>query len=402
MATREILHIDVDAFFASVEQMDNPELKGKPVIVGGSTGLRGVVSTASYEARRFGVHSAQPMTEARRLCPEGVFLQVRMDRYQDVSRRIHKIFCSYTPKVEPISIDEAFLDVGGCEKLFGKSEDIAIVIKAHVRKEIGLTCSVGVAPNKFLAKIASEIRKPDGLVVVREDEKESFLADLPVSRMWGVGKVTERKLQNIGLHTIGELRRLSLFQLKNIFGKFGIRVYQLCRGIDDRLIISKRETKSISSETTFLHDISPGELLEKTLQDLSIEVASRLNNENLWARSIQLKIRFADFKTITRSCTYGEAANSPKLIWQRARELLDNKVDLSYGKVRLIGLAAFNISIQRQMHLFTSEKTQRLRGVVKKIEKRYGGAAIRKGSILQKNTQEPFFPEDKKGQIDNC
>ncbi len=382
MATREILHVDVDAFFASVEQMDNPELKGKPVIVGGSTGLRGVVSTASYEARRFGVHSAQPMTEARRLCPQGVFLKVRMNRYQEVSRRIHKILSSYTPKVEPISIDEAFLDVTGCERLFGKAEDIARAIKTRIRKEIGLTCSVGVAPNKFLAKIASEMRKPDGLVLVREDEKESFLVGLPVSKMWGVGKVTERKLQQMGLHTIGELRRLSLFQLKNIFGKFGVRVYQLCRGIDDRVIISKRETKSISSETTFLHDISPGELLERTLQDLSVEVASRLNNENLWARSIQLKIRFADFKTITRSSTYEEATNSPKLIWQRARELLDKKVDFSYGKVRLIGLVAFNLSIYRQMDLFASEKTQRLRGAIKKVEKKYGGAAIRKGSIL--------------------
>jgi len=382
MATREILHVDVDAFFASVEQMDNPELKGKPVIVGGSTGLRGVVSTASYEARRFGVHSAQPMTEARRLCPQGVFLKVRMNRYQEVSRRIHKILSSYTPKVEPISIDEAFLDVTGCERLFGKAEDIARAIKTRIRKEIGLTCSVGVAPNKFLAKIASEMRKPDGLVVVKEDEKESFLVGLPVSKMWGVGKVTERKLQQMGLHTIGELRRLSLFELKNIFGKFGVRVYQLCRGIDDRVIISKRGTKSISGETTFLHDISPGELLERTLQSLSVRVASRLNNENLWARSIQLKVRFADFKTITRSSTYEEAINSPKLIWQRARELLDKKVDFSYGKIRLIGLVAFNLSIHRQMDLFVSEKTQRLRGAIKKVEKKYGGAAIRKGSIL--------------------
>ncbi|KKL44875.1 hypothetical protein LCGC14_2361300 [marine sediment metagenome] len=382
MATREILHVDVDAFFASVEQMDNPELKGKPVIVGGSTGPRGVVSTASYEARRFGVRSAQPMTEARRLCPQGVFLKVRMDRYQEVSRRVHKILSSYTPKIEPISIDEAFLDVTGCERLFGKAEDMAQAIKIRIKKEIGLTCSVGVAPNKFLAKIASEMGKPDGLVVVREDEKESFLVDLPVSKMWGVGKVTERKLQQMGLHTIGELRRLSLFQLKNIFGKLGVRIYQLCRGIDDRVIISKRETKSISSETTFLGDISPGELLERTLQDLSVEVASRLDNENLWARSIQLKIRFADFKTITRSSTYEEATNSPKLIWQRARELLNKKVDFSYGKVRLIGLVAFNISIYRQMDLFASGKTQRLRGAIKKIEKRYGGAAIRKGSIL--------------------
>lgn len=382
MTIRKILHVDIDAFFASVEQMDNPELKGKPVIVGGSTGLRGVVSTASYGARRFGVHSAQPMTEARRLCPQGVFLKVRMDRYQEVSRRIHEILSSYTPKVEPVSIDEAFLDVSGCQTLFGRSEDIARAIKIRIKKEIGLTCSVGVAPNKFLAKIASEMRKPDGLVVVREDEKKSFLVDLPVSKMWGVGKVTERKFQQMGLYTIGELRRVSLFQLKNIFGKFGARVYQLCRGIDDRVIISKRETKSISSETTFLHDIWRKELLEKTLQDLSAKLVNRLTSENLWARSIQLKIRFADFKTITRSSTYEEATNSLKLIWQRARELLDKKVDLSYGKIRLIGLVAFNLSIHRQMDLFASEKTQRLRGAIKKIEKRYGGAAIRKGSIL--------------------
>ena len=197
MATTKILHVDLDAFFASVEQMDSPELKGRPVIVGGSTGERGVVSTASYEARRFGVRSAQPMAEARKLCPQGVFLKVRMNRYREISHRLQKILSSYTPEVESVSIDEAFLDVTGCEKLFGKAEDIARAIKTRIRKEIGLTCSVGVAPNKFLAKIASELRKPDGLVEVREDEKENFLVKLPVSKMWGVGKETERKLQQM-------------------------------------------------------------------------------------------------------------------------------------------------------------------------------------------------------------
>lgn len=385
MASRKILHVDLDAFFASVEQIDSPELKGRPVIVGG-TRERGVVSTASYEARRFGVHSAQPMAEARRLCPQGLFLKVRMDRYREISRRVQKILCSYTPEVEPVSIDEAFLDVAGCEKLFGKAEDIARAIKTRIRKEIGLTCSVGVAPNKFLAKTASEMNKPDGLVIVREDEKESFLTNLPVGRIWGVGKVTEKKLQQLAFYKIGDLRRLSFFQLKNTLGQFGARVYQLCRGIDDSPVITRKAAKSISSETTFPYDISERKLMEKTLQELSVNVASRLNNENLWARSIQLKIRFADFKTITRSYTYGEATSSAKLIWQTARELLDKKVNFSSGKVRLIGLAAFNLIIERQMKLFGSEKTQRLRRAVRKIEEKYGAKGIRKGSIPYKNT----------------
>jgi len=382
MATTKILHVDLDAFFASVEQMDSPELKGRPVIVGGSTGERGVVSTASYEARRFGVRSAQPMAEARKLCPQGVFLEVRMNRYREISHRLQKILSSYTPEVESVSIDEAFLDVTGCEKLFGKAEDIAQAIKTRIRKEIGLTCSVGVAPNKFLAKTASEMNKPDGLVVVREDEKESFLTNLPVSKIWGVGKVTEKKLQHLGFYKIGDLRRLSFLQLEDTFGKLGARIYQLCRGIDDSPVITRKETKSISSETTFPYDISERKLMEKTLQELSVNVANRLNHGNLGARSIQLKVRFSDFRTITKSHTYGEATNSSKLIWQTARELLGKKVNFSSRKVRLVGLAAFNLIIQRQMKLFASEKTQRLRTVVRKIEKKYGAKGIRKGSIL--------------------
>jgi DNA polymerase-4 len=223
-------------------------------------------------------------------------------------------------------------------------------------------------------------------VIVREDEKESFLTNLPVSRIWGVGKVTEKKLHHLGFYKVGDLRRLSFFQLKNTLGQFGARVYQLCRGIDDSPIITRKAAKSISSETTFPYDISERKLMEKTLQELSVNVASRLNNENLWARSIQLKIRFADFKTITRSCTYGEATSSAKLIWQTARELLDKKVNFSSGKVRLIGLAAFNLIIERQMKLFGWEKTQRLRRAVRKIEEKYGAKGIRKGSIPYKNT----------------
>jgi len=380
MAARKIIHVDLDAFFASVEQTDNPQLKGRPVIVGGSIKRRGVVSTASYEARKFGVHSAQPIAQARKLCPQGVFLKVRMDRYREISRRILKILSSYTPKLEPMSIDEAFLDITGCENLFGKAEDIAREIKTRIKKEVGLSCSMGVAPNKFLAKMASDMKKPDGLVVIREDEKESFLANLPVGKIWGVGKVTERKLQQMGIYTIGELREPSFSRLEHTFGKLGGRLYTLCRGIDDSPVITNKEIKSISGETTFPHDISERKILEKTLYQLSANVAKRLGNEDLWARSIQLKVRFSDFTTITRSHTYEEATNLAEPIWQRAKELLDKRVNLSSRKVRLIGVAAFNLAGQKQTELFTQHKVEKLGRVVVKIERKFGARGIRKGS----------------------
>ena len=382
MAARKIIHVDLDAFFASVEQTDNPQLKGRPVIVGGSIKRRGVVSTASYEARKFGVHSAQPIAQARKLCPQGVFLKVRMDRYREISRRILKILSSYTPKLEPMSIDEAFLDITGCEKLFGKAEDIVREIKTRIKKEVGLSCSMGVAPNKFLAKMASDMKKPDGLVVVREDEKESFLANLPVGKIWGVGKVTERKLQQMGIYIIGELRELSFSRLEHTFGKLGGRLYTLCRGIDDSPVITNKEIKSISGETTFPHDISERKILEKTLYQLSANVAKRLGNEDLWARSIQLKVRFSDFTTITRSHTYEEATNLAESIWQRAKELLDKRVNLSSRKVRLIGVAAFNLAGQKQTELFTQHKVEKLGRAVVKIERKFGARGIRKGSTL--------------------
>ena len=380
MATRKIIHVDLDAFFALVEQTDNLQLKGRPVIVGGSIKRRGVVSTASYEARKFGVHSAQPIAQARKLCPQGVFLKVRMDRYREISRRILKILSSYTPKLEPMSIDEAFLDITGCENLFGKAEDIAREIKTRIKKEVGLSCSMGVAPNKFLAKMASDMKKPDGLVVIREDEKESFLANLPVGKIWGVGKVTERKLQQMGIYTIGELKEPSFSRLEHTFGKLGGRLYTLCRGIDDSPVITNKEIKSISGETTFPHDISERKILEKTLYQLSANVAKRLGNEDLWARSIQLKVRFSDFTTITRSHTYEEATNLAEPIWQRAKELLDKRVNLSSRKVRLIGVAAFNLAGQKQTELFTQHKVEKLERAVVKIERKFGARGIRKGS----------------------
>ncbi len=382
MPAKKIIHVDLDAFFASVEQLDNPELKGRPVIVGGSIKERGVVSTASYEARAFGVQSAQPIARARKLCPQGVFLRVRMDRYREISRRVLKILSSCTPKVEPVSIDEAFLDITGCEKLFGKAEDIAREIKTRIKKEVGLTCSLGVAPNKFLAKVASGMQKPDGLVIVKDNDKESFLANLPVGKIWGVGKVTQRELQQMGIYTIRQLGELSFSELQKTFGRIGARLYNLSHGIDRTPVLTDRKIKSMSSETTFPHDISERKVLEKTLYELSVKVSKTLRNKGLGAKSIQLKVRFSDFTTFTRSHTYREATNLTEFIWQRAKELLDKKVDLSARKVRLIGLAVFNLGAQRQMELFVPEKMQRLEVALEKIEKKYGIRGIRKGRTL--------------------
>ena len=382
MPAKKIIHVDLDAFFASVEQLDNPELKGRPVIVGGSTKERGVVSTASYEARAFGVQSAQPIARAKKLCPQGVFLRVRMDRYREISRRVLKILSSCTPKVEPVSIDEAFLDITGCEKLFGKAEGIAREIKTRIKKEVGLTCSLGVAPNKFLAKVASGMQKPDGLVIVKDNDKESFLANLPVGKIWGVGKVTQRELQQMGIYTIRQLGELSFSELQKTFGRIGARLYNLSHGIDRTPVLTDRKIKSMSSETTFPHDISERKVLEKTLYELSVKVSKTLRNKGLGAKSIQVKVRFSDFTTFTRSHTYREATNLTEFIWQRAKELLDKKVDLSARKVRLIGLAVYNLGAQRQMEFFVPEKMQRLEVALEKIEKKYGIRGIRKGRTL--------------------
>ncbi len=378
MTTKKIIHVDLDAFFASVEQIDNPRLKGKPVIVGGNT-RRGVVSAASYEARKFGIHSAQPISKARKLCPQGVFLPVRMKRYKEISDKMFKILSSYTPKIEPLSIDEAFLDVTACEKLFGKPENIAEKIQQRIKKEIGLSCSVGVAPNKFLAKIASDMKKPNGMVVIKEEEKENFLSNLAVGKIWGVGKVTEQKLQKMGIFKVKELRRLSLSKLSKIFGKMGVRLYNLSRGIDESPVISERKIKSLSSEITFPDDVSEKKILEKTLYTLSNNVAKRLKNENIWARSIQLKIRFSDFTTITRSHTYDEVTNLTQIIWQRTKKLLHKKVNLSSKKIRLVGVTAFNLTKQRQMQLIPQEKIEKLEEATEKIKEKFGVRGIRKG-----------------------
>lgn len=255
-----ILHVDMDAFYASVEQRDCPELRGRPVIVGG-VGNRGVVSAASYEARPYGVHSALPMATARRLCPQGVFLPVRMKHYAQIARQIREILFSFTPLVEPLSLDEAFLDVHGCEGLFGPAPDIARQIKERIRAETGLVASVGVAPNKFLAKLASDYGKPDGLVVLPADRVAEFLAPLPVGRLWGVGAKGENRLHVLGVHTIGQLAALPERVLVGHLGDVSRHLWQLAHGEDDRDVVPDREAKSISTETTFAQDIGDRQVL---------------------------------------------------------------------------------------------------------------------------------------------
>ena len=251
-----IIHADMDAFYASVEERDRPELVGKPVIVGGSPEKRGVVSAANYVARKYGVHSAMPAVTARRLCPQGIYLPPRIDYYAEVSRQIRDIFERFTPLVEPLSLDEAFLDVTGSENLFGPAVEIGRQIKQAIRQELRLVVSVGVAPNKFLAKIASDLKKPDALVVVEPDKVQEFLDPLPVERLWGVGKQSSKVFQRLGIRTIGQLRQCPLDVLQARFGSSGEHLWNLAHGRDDRPVVPEREAKSISNETTFEHDIS--------------------------------------------------------------------------------------------------------------------------------------------------
>ena len=292
---RQIIHVDMDAFYASVEQLDNPDLVGKAVIVGGDPKQRGVVSAASYEARKFGVHSAMPMSRAVRLCPEAIVLPVRMKRYVELSKQIHAIFQQFTPQIEPISLDEAFLDATGSVQLFGSAKKIGRAIKNQIREKLGLVASVGIAANKFLAKLASDLEKPDGFVIITEEEKQEILDPLPVSRIWGVGKVTEKALKSKGIHTIKELRETPPEVLRSIFGDQTTHVLRLAQGVDNREVEANRYTKSISSEQTFATDITDKDFLLDVLLSQVEDVAQRLRINKLEAKTITLKLRYEDY-----------------------------------------------------------------------------------------------------------
>ncbi len=352
-----ILHVDLDAFYASVEQLDAPELVGRPVIVGG-LGPRGVVAAASYEARRFGVHSAMPMGRARRACPDGVFLAPRFEVYGDASRSVMRILRSFTPLVEPLALDEAFLDVAGARRLHGTGPEIASAIRARVRAETGLVASVGVATTKHVAKLASEAAKPDGLVVIEPGAELDFLHPLDVGRLWGVGPATRRRLEALGVATVGELARLPEDVLVGALGGAqGHHLHALAWNRDERAVVPTREAKSIGHEETFPRDVRDREQLVRDLLRIADRVGARLREAGRIGRTVQLKLRYADFRTITRSRTLPDPTDVGAQIGTVARDLLD-AVELGNG-VRLLGVSVQQLeparAVQARLPLDESE-----------------------------------------------
>jgi len=384
-----IIHADLDAYYASVEERDRPELVDKPVIVGGTPEKRGVVAAANYIARQYGVHSAMPAVTAHRLCPQGVFLPPRIDYYAEVSGQIQEIFERFTPLVEPLSLDEAFLDVTGSEHLFGPAVEIGRKIKEAIRQELRLVASVGVAPNKFIAKIASDLKKPDALVVVELDKVQEFLDPLPVERLWGVGKQSSKVFQRLGIRTIGQLRQWPLDTLQARFGSNGEYLWQLAHGIDDRSVVPEREAKSISHETTFAQDIADMEVLRAWLVELTEQVGCRLRRHGLRGRTVQLKVRFADFSLITRSYTLPEPTDITDELWRAADELLCQRLPAGHLAVRLVGTGVSgldNTGLAQGM-LFDQEDRQkqaRLDTVADQLKHQFGSEALRRGSSLER------------------
>ena len=389
--SRTILHVDMDAFYAAVEQRDHPEYRRKPVIVGsdpkGGKG-RGIVSTCSYEARKFGVHSAQPISKAWQLCPQGIYVRPDMRKYDRVSGRVMDILWEFTDMLEQISIDEAFLDVTGSEKLFGTGPEIAGKIKRRIQEELQLTASVGVAQNKFIAKMASDFKKPDGLVVVPPGQEKLFLAPLPIGRLWGVGSKTEAFLKRMGLNTIGQLADLQHSDMAARLGKNGTHLWQLAQGIDDRPVSPEEGFKSIGHEITFENDTDDSELLHRTLLALAEKVAQRLRMQGAGARTIAIKFREADFSTYTRRVTLDNPVDTAERIFPPALKLMKSLIRDGV-LVRLIGVSAGNLEIGtggKQMSFFdrASQKERKLATAMDDIAQRFGDRAVTRAALVTK------------------
>ncbi|MDQ7832431.1 MAG: DNA polymerase IV [Desulfovibrionaceae bacterium] len=386
MTARHIVHVDMDAYFASVEQLDDPSLKGRPVIVG--VGDRGVVSAASYEARAFGVRSAMPVVQARRLCPQGVFLPGRHARYAEISRSIMACLGRFSPLVEPASIDEAYVDMTGSATLFGGPQDFGMAMKREVFSATGLACSVGVAPVKFLAKIASDFHKPDGLTVIGEGDVQGFLAVLPVEKIPGVGRRTREALALLGVKTAGDMLAHPREFWERRLGRHGPELYDRARGIDPSPVRLSREVKSVSAENTFDADVSSRETLAVWLLHQAERVGRQLRKKGLAGRTVTLKLKYSDFKQITRSKTLAASTDCDETIFAMARELLD-AVPLS-RPVRLVGLGVSGFGeVQIRPDLWhdpqapgREDRPRRLDGAIDAIRDRFGRDAIRRGRLF--------------------
>ena len=383
-----ILHIDMDAFYASVEKLDDPRLKHKCVIVGG-TSNRGVVSAASYEARRYGVHSAMPIYQAKLKCPHGVFVPPRMSRYKEVSKKIMALLKEFSPLVEPVSIDEAYMDITGCQRLFGEPQEIAREIKRKIRDHVHLTCSVGVAPNKFMAKIASDLKKPDGLTIILPDQVQQFIESLDIKKVPGVGKKMVRQLELLGIRTLSDVQRLPDKSLRKHLGKFGRRLRLLSSGSDDSPVTPHTPHKSISSERTLAADTRDVKLLKRYLLSQSAEVARQLRQAGVRAKTIVIKIKDADFKTNTRRTTIAVPTQSSKTIYKHAAQLIDDfKIT---QKIRLIGVGTTGFSAVTasvQMGLFEhkekpSDNWEKVDQALDSISQKFGKDAIGRATLKE-------------------
>lgn len=382
---RWIMHVDMDAFFASIEQREHPEWKGKPVIVGGLSG-RGVVSTASYEARRYGVHSAMPMSRARALCPEGIFVKPHFELYKKTSDEIHQIMLHYAAAIEPISLDEAFMDITGMGKQYPTLGAIGRAIKAEIFEKTRLVASAGIAPNKFLAKMASDMDKPDGLTIIPYGREKAILAPLPIRRLWGVGVATERRLTEAGFRTIGDIQRAAPGAVEMAVGSQAALLRALADGIDDRPVRPVREVKSIGDEETYEHDLTDTAEIRRRIAIHSDVVARRLRKKHLAARTVSLKVRFSSFLTVMRSLSFEEATNLQEDIEEAALRLLE-RIPRTEA-VRLTGVTCSNLSPEIDSpSLFPDRRTalRKAARAVDAIQEKYGETAIRKGFYLEEN-----------------